>query len=221
MKKNNFYIETIHGDYTGYNDPVFFDKHQFDWASKLEQNFDDIMFCLKPLLNEGFDSLTSNPEIQLQLPPKSWKVFPFYINGIKFNKNLKRFGLLASLLETIPDLITAYISVLEPSAKLLPHNGSTNAVMRVHLPLVVPGEYPDCGMNIEGNEISWEEGRIFMFCDMKTHYVQNMTNSRRFILLMDVMRPEFSHLKKKVCVHTTARIFTNILIGYIKGLIGK
>lgn len=222
MKQDNgFYIETIHGEYQGYDDPVFFDKALFPWVADLENSFDDIRACLAPLLDDRFDTLVANPEIHLQLPLRSWKSYPFYFNGIKFKKNLACFPLLAGKLASIPELISASVSVLEPDARVLPHNGSTNAVMRIHLPLKVPGVYPDCGMNIEGHEISWKEGEIFMFCDMKMHHVQNLTNERRYILLMDVMRPEYVHLKKMVCVHIIARILVNVIMNLVKAVLRK
>ncbi len=206
-----FFIETIHDKYMA-SDPIFFDKTEFPWAADLEKNFPELMQCLAPVFESNFQGLAVNPEVHIQFPPKLWKGFVFYVNGIKFKKNLKKFPFLAQKLADIPHLITASISVLEPGASLLPHNGSTNAVMRVHLPLKVPGKFPECGMSIEGHEVSWREGEIFMFCDMKMHHVQNHTPYRRYILLMDVMRPEFIHLKKMVCVHTIARIITNLLI---------
>lgn len=211
MEQNEFYIETIHDKYIA-DDPVFFDKTQFSWAADLEKSFPEIMQCLAPVFEPDFKGLMVNPEVHIQFPPKLWKGIAFYFNGIKIKKNLNRFPYLAEKLKNIPHLISAVISVLEPGAALLPHNGSTNAVVRVHLPLIVPGSFPECGMNIEGHNISWKEGEILMFCDMKMHHVQNYTSKRRYILLLDVIRPEFVHLKKMVCVHTIARIITNVFL---------
>lgn len=208
---NQFYIETIHHNYTA-DDPIFFNKNDFDWVSDMEKSYVEIMECLAPIFRDDFKDLLVNPETHIQFPPKLWKGFVFYFNGILFKKNLKQFPFLAKKLKSIPHLITASISVLEPGARLIPHTGSTNATMRVHLPLKIPGQYPDCGMSIEGQNISWKEGEIFIFCDMKMHSVQNLTSERRYILLMDVIRPEFVHLKKLVCVHTIARIITNIFL---------
>jgi len=211
MKSNSFYIETIHDQYLA-DDPVFFDKTQFAWVDDLEKCFPEILESLQPMFEPDFKGLFVNPEVHIQFPPKLWKGFVFYFNGIKFEKNLKQYPYLAQKLANIPHLISAGISVLEPGAALLPHNGSTNAVVRAHLPLIVPGSFPECGMSIDGHDISWKEGEILLFCDMKMHHVQNYTSKRRYILLLDVMRPEFVHLKKMVCVHTIARIITNVFL---------
>jgi hypothetical protein len=88
--------------------------------------------------------------------------------------------------------------------------------MRVHLPLKVPGQFPECGMTIAGHDISWKEGEVFMFCDMQVHSVRNLTKERRYILLLDVMRPEYIQLKQLVCVHTIARIVANVVRNFAK-----
>jgi aspartyl/asparaginyl beta-hydroxylase (cupin superfamily) len=217
LKFSNFYIETIHKHYNA-NDPIFFNKADFSWVSDLENNYEKIMECLAPVFLAEFKGLIINTEYSIQFPPKLWKGFVFYFNGILFKKNLKQFPFLAEKLKSIPHLITASVTVLEPGARLIPHTGSTNATMRVHLPLKIPGQYPECGMSIEGQNISWKEGEIFIFCDMKMHSVQNLTSERRYILLLDVIRPEFVHLKKMICVHTIARIITNMFLNIGKAI---
>jgi hypothetical protein len=217
MKTNDFYIETIHKNYIA-NDPVFFDKSKFNWAADLENNFSEIKKSLAPIFNDDFKGLMTNPEVHIQFPPKIWKGYPFYFNGIKIKKHLKMFPYIENILANIPHLINASITVLEPGAWLLPHNGSTNAVVRVHLPLIVPGHFPNCGMTIAGHNISWKEGELLLFCDMQVHSVRNLTSQRRYILLLDIIRPEYVSLKKLVCVHTTSRIITNVIRNVFKSL---
>lgn len=219
MKDDNFYIETIHKTYHGEKDPVFFRKEDFPWVADMEACHEAIMASLLPALGDAPVGFVANPERHLYYPHQGWKSLPFYFNGIRFKKNLSRFPFVAAQLATIPHLISASVSVLEPGTRLRPHNGSTNGIMRVHYPLKVPGRYPDCGMVIEGHEVSWEEGRVIMFCDMKIHHVQNLTDKKRYILMMDVVRPEFSHLKKKICVHTIAQVATNVIMDLIRRIL--
>lgn len=219
QKKEGFYIETLHKEYVGYDDPVFFDKSEYAWVKKLEQNYGVIRDELESFLAKEASRLKEYPEKHLLSHPGCWKTLPFLFNGIRFSKNRKQFPQLNSILDDIPGIISAAISVLEPSAQLHPHNGSTNAVMRGHLPLIVPSALPQCGMRIAGQDISWHEGSIFMFCDMKMHEVWNLTNQRRYVLMFDVMRDEFLDLKRLVCVHTIARTLTNIVINFVKGVL--
>jgi aspartyl/asparaginyl beta-hydroxylase (cupin superfamily) len=221
MGDDHFYIETIHQEYEGDYDPVFFDKSDFPWAADLEKSYPEIMECLAPIFENDSNYFLENPDSHLQAQRNTWRIRPFYANGIKIKKSLKKYPYLAQKLEGIPNLISACISMLEPGTKILPHNGNTNAIMRIHYPLKIPGQYPECGMWIEGHEISWKEGELSMFCNMKIHHVQNLTPYRRYILLMDVIRPEFVHLKKKVCIHVSARIATNALLNLARGLLGR
>lgn len=217
---DGFYIETIHKAYEGYDDPVFFNKDDFPWVKELEDSYDEIMTCLSPIFEEGYNDLTINPETHLQFPKKGWKTLVFCFYGIQIRSNLKKFPFLAEKLAKIPNMICASISMLEPGTKVLPHNGNTNAIMRVHLALKIPAKYPECGMVIEDHAFSWEEGKAFMFCNMKMHHVQNLTSQRRFVLILDVMRPEFVHLKKKVCGHTMARVLTNGILDIGRSIVG-
>ena len=148
--------------------------------------------------------------------------FPFcivYFNGFKIKKNLFNYPYVEDLLSEIPYLISASISVLKPGAKILPHTGNTNGIMRYHLGLKIPAAYPECGMTINGVNISWQKGHDLMFCDMKLHSVQNLSEKSRYILLLDVVRPEFYNIADIICIHSTARILTDLVATQVKKII--
>lgn len=214
-----FYIETLHKEYKE-SDPVFFDMSQFDWVKRIEADADKIVAELAPIFEPNFEGLIVNPDSHFQFPPKIWKGYPFYFNGFKFKKRLKQYPLLADHLLKIPNLISATISVLEPGSLLLPHNGNSNGVMRWHTGLKVPAKMPDCGLIIGGQEVSWEVGKSFAFCNMQVHSAHNKTDQKRYILLLDIVRPEFVRIKKLICVHTIARILTNKTGDILRSWIG-
>ena len=214
-----FYIETIHKEYTA-KDPVFFDTLPFAWCRELESKTAEIIECLKPVLADDFAGLTTNPEDRFQFPPKIWKGFGFYFNGFKFKKNLQDYPFLAEELKKIPNLVSASVSVLEPGAQLLPHNGNSNGVMRYHLGLNIPAPMPDCGFIIGGQGVSWKVGKSFMFCNMNVHSAHNKTTKRRHILMLDIVRPEFVGIKKKICALTIAQILTNITADKVRDTLG-
>jgi hypothetical protein len=213
-----FYIETIHDNYTA-NDPVFFNTEDFEWCKRLEENAPAIIHCLQKMFDPSFSGLITNPET-FQFPPKIWKAYPFYFNGFKINKHLREFPCMEEFLKDIPNLISASVSVLKPGSRLLPHNGNSNGVMRYHLGLKVPAQMPQCGFIIAGNEVSWEVGKSFMFCNMQVHSAHNLTNENRYILLLDVVRPEFTSIKKTIAIHTLARILTNNTANFFRNIFG-
>ena len=46
---------------------------------------------------------------------------------------------------------------------------------------------------------AWEEGKVILFNDAQNHYAQNLTNQKRLVLLIDVIRPEFITFKTEIC----------------------
>lgn len=79
---------------------------------------------------------------------------------------------------------------------------------------------------------SWEEGNLLIFLDAYEHEAFNYSNERRYVLQLDVLRPEFRSNKYKICSRvlgaTTIYGFTYAIPGlrkrfedfpnYIKGI---
>ena len=211
----DFFIETIHKHFTG-ADPVFFDKKDFPWVADLESKAPQLIKSLEPLFADDCKDLQLNPEDRFQFPPKIWSGLLLYFYGVKYKKNLAKYPELAEVLSKIPNLISANISVLQPHSWLLPHNGASNGFVRCHLGLRVPAPAPICAFTIAGQEISWEEGKIFMFGDMNVHSAHNGSDKRRYVMILDVVRPQFLSIKKKICVHTIAKYYANVTTDYMR-----
>lgn len=179
------------------DEPAFFDE-DFPWKKVLEQRFQEIKSELEPLMQNG-DGLQPYFDEGLQFPPRNWKTLSFLYWGVKTKKAESMPGLL-SLLRDIPGLVNVSVSMLEPNSRILPHSGETNAVFRVHLGLEVPAGLPECGFKVHEEMRPWQEGELLVFLDAHQHEAFNESNGRRYILLLDIMRPEFMHLQRRVCV---------------------
>jgi aspartyl/asparaginyl beta-hydroxylase (cupin superfamily) len=77
-------------------------------------------------------------------------------------------------------------SVLQPKAKIPPHNGETNARLVAHLPLVVPDK---CLFRVGYDTRRWVEGEVMIFDDTIEHDAVNDSDQIRVILLFDVWNP--------------------------------
>jgi len=112
-----------------------------------------------------------------------WKVFKFRDHpfGDKINKDKCKFT--HQILDKIPRLKGAAFSILEGNSKIEPHHGIKDATMRHHLGLIIPKK---TFIKIDGEKKFWEEGKILSFDDTKLHEVQNLSNSKRVILMFDV-----------------------------------
>jgi aspartyl/asparaginyl beta-hydroxylase (cupin superfamily) len=192
-------------EYIG-TEPAFFEVAQFDWAKTLTDNYNTILKELTPLMHEDNIELKPYFDDDIQFPPKNWKTIGFYFWGKQNSKTCKRFPKTNAVLKQIPGLISASFNMLEPHSYIKPHFGDTNAVYRVHLGIKIPEGLPNCGFTVKGETREWKEGELFVFLDANVHEAFNHTSYRRYILLLDIIRPEFAKKKYNVCSHVLAML---------------
>jgi ornithine lipid ester-linked acyl 2-hydroxylase len=179
-------------------EPLFFDIDA-PWVDLLEAEWLVIRSELNNLLQSQTNPLIHNPEIDLVSKPGQWKVFTFFFWNRKFEENCQKCPQTVELLKSLPNIVTASFSLLESNSTIKPHRGNTNAIMRCHLGLIIPASLPDCGIKIGNKEKSWVEGESFVFCDCHTHSAWNHTSEKRYVLMVDIVRPEFVSKTKEIC----------------------
>lgn len=175
-----------------------YNKEDFFWTDLLEQNYLTIKKEVEQYIHRNEESIKPYFNKDLVTKDKSWKTFSFFLWLWKVKKNIKQCPETNKILKQIPHIVSASISILEPDVQIKRHRGDTNAVVRAHLALVAPVQLPDCGFKVNEQEASWEEGKVIVFNNAAIHTAWNHSNKRRYVLLIDVMRPEFA--KKKYTV---------------------
>lgn len=192
------------GKYSTVGDHPYFDNKQFKWTKQLEDNWIPIRKELENLLH-FHQQLPNIQDIQNEQKilnhDNNWKAFFLFGFGIKATSNCVSCPFTTSLLEQIPDLKTAFFSVLSPHKHIPAHKGIFKGLIRSHLGLIIPGKQGDCVMRIENEKIYWEEGRAVVFDDTYEHEVWNNTDEIRVVLLIDVIRPfksPLSIINKKI-----------------------
>ena len=99
--------------------------------------------------------------------------------------NFRRAPITASLIGTVPGLVTASFSVLEAGGHIPHHWGMTKGMLTYHLGLQVPRDREKCRMNIEGpgrlHVLPWAERQLFIFDDMYNHEVWNEAEEDRYV----------------------------------------
>lgn len=119
----------------------------------------------------------------------NWKTFILYGFGTKLERNCAQCPETTRLLEQVPDLQTAWFSIIGPNYHVPAHRGVTKSILRCHLGLIVPAEREKCRLRV-GDEINvWEPGKVLVFDDTYEHEVWNETDEERVILLFDFTRP--------------------------------
>jgi aspartyl/asparaginyl beta-hydroxylase (cupin superfamily) len=181
------------------NDPAYFDPKDYPWVAQLESQWEVIRDELEALLQANGDSLVPYFNPNLVSSPNAWKTYALFFWKLKFWNNCRKCPTTTKILESIPYMVGASFSMLEPNSAVTPHNGDTNAIARCHMGLAIPAGLPECGFQVNGEKRAWENGKLMLFCDAHVHTAFNNTDQRRFVLILDVMRPEYASQTNAVC----------------------
>jgi aspartyl/asparaginyl beta-hydroxylase (cupin superfamily) len=186
----------IYGDYAG-QEPAFYDPDQFPWAESLRRNWQ--------VIREEFDAyLAQGGVLRPNFAPDAveltgWLGVNFFTSLCRYDANCRAFPRTVAILESIPNLASAFINLLEPHCGLPPHFGDTNVAYRVHLGLVVPGGVEECGIQVDTERRGWGEGQVLVFNDARKHSVWNRSERPRVILVCDVMKPQYGGATPRLC----------------------
>lgn len=215
---NAWYSFLDRSDYKG-SEPYFFDTAQFAWAKNVEANWTTIRSELDKLLATD---ATMNPYFDPNLVTKaqSWKTIAFGAWGVWFGQNCRKVPKTIALLQKIPGCVSASFNLLDPHSSIKPHNGDTNAIVRCHLGLHIPAGLPQVGFRVGNEERAWENGKLLIFCDAHRHTAWNESDQKRYILLFDVVRPEYIQQKKRVCSRVLASLFLQSAVSKLPTPIG-
>lgn len=191
----NFFKQTFTG-----NEPAFFDIENLKWKHEIEAGY--------PLIKDELLNFIANNTLKEYrfIKPESptWQTFAMLSWGYKHKQNLKQLPLTWQLFKAVPQVVSVSLSRLVAQKEIGKHHGDTNAIMRCHLGVIVPGTLPQCGFMVDDEERNWQEGKLFAFCDARLHWAKNQTDKDRYVLIIDVMRPEFMPIKNKVCATVIA-----------------
>lgn len=119
----------------------------------------------------------------------AWKSFFFYGYGYKIWPNRARCPRTAALIDQVPGVVVAFLSIFEPGTHLRDHYGVTKAMLNVHLPLAVPPETDRCEIRVRDEVRRWKEGEFLIFDETFNHEAWNESSQPRVILFLQVMRP--------------------------------
>lgn len=119
----------------------------------------------------------------------NWQTFILFGFGQKLERNCRYAPVTAALLETVPNLQTAWFSILSPGYHIPAHRGITKGILRAHLGLMIPKDADKCRMRVDDVIQVWRPGELFVFDDTYEHEIWNDTDEDRVILLFDFDRP--------------------------------
>jgi len=186
-------------------EPAFYLKQNFHWIEFVEFNWLKIRSELETHLLSN-PRLNSGNKSQLVNNHGSWKTMPLMTWGVEFHRNIINFPNTISVLKQVPGLVSVSFNLLEKNSEINSHFGETNACVRVHLGLFIPDDASKIGFKVNDISKSWEKGKVMVFCDAYEHNAWNHTDQDRYIILLDIIRPEFIHKKRLICANVLASL---------------
>ena len=173
------------------NEPVL-QASAFPWTRRLTENWQAIAHEAASILRhrDAVPPLNDiSPDHARIAGDGNWRSFFLVGYGYEVPENCARAPVTAQLVRQIPDLNSAFFSILEPGAVIPRHRGVTRGLVTCHLGLIIPDKPEDCVMQVEDTDCFWEKGKWLVFDDSQYHEVHNRTDQRRVILLIQVKRP--------------------------------
>lgn len=155
---------------------------------RIDENYQKIRDELAPLLPRTqsmgliHETIKEHPEIP------GWRVLYIHVIGMRDFPNRELFAHTVAILDSIPNVVDAWFSVLEPRKSIPAHRGIYRGFLRYHTAFKVPENNPP-RLRVKDEFYTWKEGESVMFDDRHEHEVYNDSADSRLVLIVDVMRP--------------------------------
>jgi len=135
-----------------------------------------------------------------------WRTVNLYSYFLRYDSSCRNFPKTDAVVRQIPGMCLAQVAVLEPHTKVKAHFGDTNALVRSHLGIVVPGALPEIGICVGHQKRAWVEGDVLAIQIARRHRAWNDTEHPRIVLVVDVIRPEYMDRRYEVTSKALASI---------------
>jgi beta-hydroxylase len=163
--------------------------------------------------NTGFNTNSWNPAHPHYVKGNfevSWKTFTFLFFGIERKDNAALCPRTFEIIRQIPEIMLAQFSLLLPKTHIQPHKGYSPAVLRNHLPLIVPEG--DCAIKVGNETHQWKKGELLVFDDSHEHEAWNNSDKTRVILMFDIAKPGYGYDAKEISRYKIANIDDQFLL---------
>jgi aspartate beta-hydroxylase len=219
---NRYYARCVGGK----ERPVFFDiDATYPALNQITENYPKIKEEFKKIYQSKLDMPLYHEidpgEAEISsVTEKNWKVFMLYLLGYKPKANCGLCPETCRVLDSIPNLMQAFFSILEPGKSIPLHEGPYLGYLRYHLGLHVPEINPP-RFYVNSQEYVWQSGKAVLFDDSWPHAVENESQDYRAVLIVDVLRPmpQIPSLVNKLITGVIARYtYGRRVINKVKGL---
>jgi ornithine lipid ester-linked acyl 2-hydroxylase len=192
------------------DEPNFFESSDLTWAEQIISKSDAIKAEVEALMGTSFftakgyfiEGLTDN---------EGWKTFSLKTWGIEVKHVIQKLPILADIASGNKNIVSVSINVLHPNSKIKEHHGDSNTFYRSHLGINIPGGLPSCGFKVNDESREWKEGELLTFTDGNLHAAWNLNESRRVIVVFDVIKDEFHKRRRYICFRVRTFLILQLL----------
>ncbi|PZG13298.1 aspartyl/asparaginyl beta-hydroxylase domain-containing protein [Micromonospora craterilacus] len=168
------------------------DPSRFWFVDHLEQRFPEIQAEVRGVLAAPGNPVQPTVEDDWLLQAGSWRQAYLFRDGRWQEETCRHLPVTRAILAEIPEVTTfspgvILVSRLTPGTRIMPHCGSTNAVLRIHLPITVPS---GAWIRVADQTLTWQEGRCLIFDDSFEHEVGHEGTEDRVVLILDIAHPD-------------------------------
>lgn len=171
--------------------PVYSNRH-FAWVDEVESGWKGVREELDHVMQYR-DQMPSFQDIVKEVgaiqSDDQWKTFFLKGVGMDCEENAKRCPQTMKLLAKVPNVSTAFFSILSPGKHIPSHRGAWAGILRLHLGLLVPTPREKVRIRVANQMCQWQEGKCLIFDDTWNHEVWNDTDGYRVVLFVDFERP--------------------------------
>jgi len=178
--------------------PAYYDVSDLPGTRILQDNFEAIRDEILDFYARRSTDMSPN-RIPYNYDDPGWQTHTLYAFGFRHREKCADLPVLDSVVRQIPGMVTVTVSVLRPQTRIHAHVGASSAVIRTHLGISIPAEYPEVGIRVRGHGRGWEEGGIFGIEMAQRHLAWNNTDQPRIALTVDTMKPEYADKQMDVC----------------------
>ncbi|MEU2756983.1 Aspartyl/Asparaginyl beta-hydroxylase [Streptomyces sp. ADI96-15] len=168
---------------------VILPEKVFPAARELEERFPALRAEIDALLEKRtIPAYGAFDPVRAAQVSEEWKLYYAYMYGQSNELAREEVPTLLSFAQSRPEVVNAFVSILDPGVELPPHKDPYAGVLRYHLGVRVPRENPP-HIRLDQDRHTWKEGEGRVLDVSVEHEVVNTSEEPRVVVIIDFRRP--------------------------------
>ena len=168
---------------------VILPEKVFPAARELEERFPALRAEIDALLEKRtIPAYGAFDPVRAAQVSEEWKLYYAYMYGQSNELARDEVPTLLSFAQSRPEVVNAFVSILDPGVELAPHKDPYAGVLRYHLGVRVPRVNPP-HIRLDQDRHTWKEGEGRVLDVSVEHEVVNTSEEPRVVVIIDFRRP--------------------------------